>query len=77
MKILVDEMPESKHECLFARETHKLDSYHKEEVCFFREVTGDCIADTYCPGVHKCPYLKAYKEPAPVREYPSYFTPCC
>ena len=73
MKIYVDEMPKSKHECLFARETHQWDFNHKEEVCFFREVTGD----TYCPGIDKCPYLKVYKKPEPVREYPSYFNNCC
>ena len=30
MKIYVDEMPRSKHECLFARETHQWDFNHKE-----------------------------------------------
>ncbi len=74
MKVLVDEMPDCKRDCLYGYENE-----NNAVICFFRQLTtvDTDKAYSYCPGVHKCPYLKAYKEPAPVREYPSYFTPCC
>ena len=70
MKIYIDKMPASINECLFKGSMPSMCSFHLDKAML------DYSACKLTLG-EKCPYLRVYEEPEPVREYPSYFMDCC
>lgn len=71
MKIFVDKIPVSINECLFKKGG-------MSNMCIFHPDNAMLDYSTCKLTLgEKCPYLRVYEEPEPVREYPSYFMDCC